>query len=134
MGRGEGDNRMSRPPTKFTAAAMQIVRVMAAEGKTASEIARVISSTPNSVSTVCRTHKISLAPGRDNYLGGTVGDGVVKAFRDWAKRHDTSTRQVVLHVLTIVASENLFDAIFDGELPPAKGSREMKHDEAALEA
>jgi hypothetical protein len=117
-----------RRPAKFTPEVMDTVRMLAGAGRNAAEIAQAIGSTPASVSTTCRAHRVKLAPGRDKYLGATVAASVVKAFQDYARHNSTSTRQVVREVLSIIARDELLTAIFDGENPPTKGAgKKRKH-------
>jgi hypothetical protein len=63
-------SKMLRRGRVFTPTVIEIIRKLAAEGKTASEIAASIGSTAASVRVKCSEHKISLRRGRPGPLQG----------------------------------------------------------------
>jgi hypothetical protein len=102
----------------FTEENMVIVRRMAADHFSAPEIAMAIGSTAASVNTMCAREGIHLGRVGDCFLGGPATKETRAAFNAYAARRGTTARQVTQHLLAIIASDDLFDAIFDGHHVP----------------
>jgi hypothetical protein len=107
----------------FTPPAIQIIRNLANEGKSAAEIAHVLGSTPGSVRVVCSQFKIRL-PRRRRYpsLVPSLGerrlvvymrpDEYIQLERQAARRGKSAAEYAGM-LLQAIVDANIYDAVLD---------------------
>jgi hypothetical protein len=111
----------------FTPGAVQIVRRLAGEGKSAAEIANVIGSTPASVRVRCCQLGIKLAQGARIELSKTqqcnikeqkliaVPPLIYAALADKAARMQKSADELARMLLEAVVSSDIYEAVLDAD-------------------
>lgn len=125
-GRGELDAMRHRRSHRFTPAAIEIVRRLAAEGKSASEIADAIGSTAASVRVRCCQLKIRLAGGpcsdtpdtrqrpfQKKSLTKGMREEVYAELEQAAARMQKSTAELARTLLEAIVSDGIYAAVLD---------------------
>jgi hypothetical protein len=103
----------------FDEPSVATMRQMAAEGKTAGEIAKAIGSTGACVSVMCSRYQIPL--GRSGAFTIRVSETTRQALiREAERRGNPHVGDMIRRILTIIANDKLFDAVL-GE--PKRGAR-----------
>ena len=119
---------MPRQKYVFTSTAIQIIRGFAGQGKSASEIADAIGSTPASVRVKCCQLKIKLArrgrpslqrkrplPVPDQKLFVvSIGPGAYATLKRMAAHKKKATAEFAGMLLEAIVSADLYDAVLDG--------------------
>ena len=125
-GRGELDAMRHRRSHKFTPAAIEIVRRLAAEGKSAADIADVIGSTAASVRVRCCQLRVRLAGGactdtqdtpqrpfqKKNLTIG-LREEVYAELEQAAARMQKSTVELARALLEAIVSDGIYAAVLD---------------------
>ena len=116
---------MSRKVTIFSSAAVELIRDLADQGKSSSEIAEVIGSTAASVRVRCSQLKIKLTPGRPRLpptrprqipepkLVLYMRPAIYAALKRKAARMRKSPRQLAEALLDAIIKSDLCDAVLD---------------------
>lgn len=108
---------MSRQPAIFTPTAVEIIRGLARQGRSAPEIADAIGSTPASVRAKCSLLKIRLRRGRPGiakqrlvvYLRPADYDALERKARQLQK----SAEELSGMLLKAIVSSDLYEAVLD---------------------
>ncbi len=112
------------PRRVFTASAIKIIREMAEQAKSATQIAKVIGSTPASVRATCCQHRIKLKRGRPNLQPRPprsdeklvlvcVRSSDHAALAEKAAQMQKSTAELASMLLTAIVSSDIYEAVSD---------------------
>lgn len=116
---------MSRPGTVFTPTAVEIIRELADQGKSAVEIANVIGSTPGSVRVRCSQLKVRLLrprarirrsqplPMLKRSLVVHLTPPVYAALKRKAHNMQKSTVELAASLLAAIVRSNIYEAVLD---------------------
>jgi hypothetical protein len=114
---------MPRPGTVFTPTAVEIIRELADQGKSAMEIAHVIGSTPGSVRVRCSQLKIRLLrsqarirrsqPLPEQSLVVYLTPTVYAALKRKAHNMQKSTVELAASLLAAIVRSNIYEAVLD---------------------
>jgi hypothetical protein len=116
---------MSRPGTVFTPTAVEIIRELAGQGKSAMEIANVIGSTPGSVRVRCSQLKIRLLrpqarlrqsqplPVPKHSLVVYLTPTVYAALKRKAQNMQKPTVELAASLLAAIVRSNIYEAVLD---------------------
>ena len=117
----------------FTSEKLSLMRVMAEQGCSASEIARTIGSTPGSVKVMCSHHKIRLKRGRRHVYPTQqaadcrihpMPDHIIRAhmpatlFSDFSRKAEDlqlSASSLASNLLAAIASSRIYEAVLDDD-------------------
>jgi len=116
---------MPRPGTVFTPTAVEIIRELADQGKSAMEIAHVIGSTPGSVRVRCSQLKIRLLrpqarlrqsrplPVPKHSLVVYLTPTVYAALKRKAQNMQKPTVELAASLLAAIVRSNIYEAVLD---------------------
>src|SRR5215472_2605171 len=97
----------------FTQNNLLTIRRMAEEGRSATEIAESIGSTPASVRNVCSHHKIKIGRGQEHAIVVRM-DGTLSAeFRRKAEELQIPTSVLATRLLSAIVISNIYEAVID---------------------
>jgi len=100
----------------FTQNNLLTIRTMAEEGRSATEIAKSIGSTPASVRVVCSHHKIKIGRGQPPDHDAIVVrmDGTLSAeFRCKAEELQIPVSELATKLLSAIVTSNIYEAVLD---------------------
>lgn len=121
----EFEVKMSRKVTIFSLATVELIRDLADQGKSSSEIAEIIGSTAASVRVRCSQLKIKLTPGRlrlpqtrprhipEPKLVLYMGPAIYAALKRKAAHIQKSPHQLAEALLEAVIKSDIYDAVLD---------------------
>ena len=97
----------------FTQNNLLTIRRMAEEGRSATEIAKSIGSTPASVRAVCSHHKIKIGRGQERDIVVRM-DGTLSAeFRCKAEELQIPVSELATKLLSAIVTSNIYEAVLD---------------------
>ena len=107
----------------FTQNNLLTIRRMAEDGRSATEIAKAIGSTPASVRVVCSHHKIKIGCGQEHTIVVRM-DGTLSAeFRCKAEELQIPASVLATRLLSAIVISNIYEAVLDqDESHPAPAS------------
>src|SRR5262249_31141621 len=110
----------------FTLNNILTIRRMAEEGRSATDIAKAIGSTPASVRVVCSHHKIKIGRGQDIVVRM---DGTLSAeFRRKAEELQIPASVLATRLLSAIVISNIYEAVLDqDESHPASASAASRY-------
>jgi len=97
----------------FTQNNLLTIRRMAEEGRSATEIAKAIGSTPASVRVVCSHHKIKIGRGQEHAIVVRMNGTLSAEFRRKAEELQIPASVLAHRLLNAIVISNIYEAVLD---------------------